>query len=694
MPLSTRGAGYTPAPAAGSPQPSRAADAGPRAAGARGAGRSWYQRHVATELRATTCNRDCPDVCRILAHVEVEGGHERVVRLEGDPAHPITRGSLCFRTSRFLERQYSPERLTSPLLRKGGELVPVSWDEALDFVAAGLLRIRAESGPAAILHYRSGGSLGLLTALSDHLFEQLGPVTVKRGDICSGAGDYAQLADFGEEDSHALEDLENARHILLWGKNVVVSSPHTLPVLKRAQAKGAELVLIDPVHHKTAHHADHYVQPRPGGDFALAMAVAQVLFAEGWVDPTAAEYCDHVPEFRALAESRSLADWCAEADVSPTVAHDLARRLGPGQPTAILVGWGMGRRVNGAAIVRALDALGAISGNLGRPGGGVSFYFKRRGAFDTSFVRGAEVAPRSVAEPLLGREILEAQDPPIRAVWITCGNPVAMLPDSTTTARALETRELVVVVDSFLTDTAARATVVLPTTTLLEADDLLGSYGHHYLGVARPVVAPPPGVRPELEILQALAARLGLSHVLEGDARAWKRRLIEPKLGPHGVTLEALEAGPVLNPLPPKVLFADRRFPTPSGRVQLLTTPPAPTQIADGLVLMSLSTEKSQAAQWAVAPRAHLPCTVHPDVAAAAGVAAGEVATLISSIGHMDVQVVVDARQRRDVALVPKGGHLARGQCANALVAARTTDHGEGGALYDERVRLVPRGAA
>jgi len=254
--------------------------------------------------------------------------------------------------------------------------------------------------------------------------------------------------------------------------------------------------------------------------------------------------------------------------------------------------------------------------------------------------------------------------------------------------------ELVVVVDSFLTDTAARATVVLPTTTLLEADDLLGSYGHHYLGVARPVVAPPPGVRPELEILQALAARLGLSHVLEGDARAWKRRLIEPKLGPHGVTLEALEAGPVLNPLPPKVLFADRRFPTPSGRVQLLTTPPAPTQIADGLVLMSLSTEKSQAAQWAVAPRAHLPCTVHPDVAAAAGVAAGEVATLISSIGRMDVQVVVDARQRRDVALVPKGGHLARGQCANALVAARTTDHGEGGALYDERVRLVPRGAA
>ncbi len=642
------------------------------------------------ELRATTCTRDCPDTCRILAHVETDGqGGERVVRLEGDRAHPITNGALCFRTGRFLERQYSPERLTTPLLRKGGALTPVSWDEALDHAARELLRIKAESGPAAIFHYRSGGSLGLLTTLSDHLFEQLGPVTTKRGDICSGAGDYAQMEDFGEEDSHAIEDLENARHIILWGKNVVVSSPHTLPILKRAQAKGAELVLIDPVRHKTAHHVDVFVQPRPGGDFALAMAVARVLFAEGWVDPEAASYCDNLDALRAMAEGRTLEAWCDDADVSVAAAHDLARRLGPGKPTAILVGWGMGRRVNGAGIVRALDALGAISGNLGIAGGGVSFYFKRRGAFDTSFVRGAEVAPRTIPEPLFGEQILAAQDPPIRAVWITCGNPVAMLPDSQTTARALETRELVVVVDSFLTDTAQRATVVLPSTTLLEADDVLGSYGHHYLGVARPVVRPPAGVRPDLEILQAMAARLGLSEALAGDARAWKRRIIEPKLGPHGVTLEALEAGPVKNPLPPTVLFADRKFPTATGRVNLLTTPPPPVDRGPGLFLMSLSTEKSQAAQWAVEPRACLPCTVHPDVAAEAGVAAGARGVLVSSIGRMTVEVVVDPRQRRDVAIVPKGGHLGRGQCANALVRARTTDHGEGGALYDEKVRLV-----
>src|SRR5947209_7600571 len=160
------------------------------------------------EVRKTICNRDCPDACSIVAHVE-DG---RVTKMGGDPDHPVTQGFLCFRTNRFLERQYSPERLTRPLLRSSrGQLEPVSWDSALDFAAEGLLRIRKESGPAAIFHYRSGGQLGALMHLTDYFFEKLGPVTIKRGDICSGAGDAAQMADFGEEDSHDLFDLLNSR---------------------------------------------------------------------------------------------------------------------------------------------------------------------------------------------------------------------------------------------------------------------------------------------------------------------------------------------------------------------------------------------------------------------------------------------------------------------------------------------------
>jgi anaerobic selenocysteine-containing dehydrogenase len=639
------------------------------------------------ETRKTTCNRDCPDACSIVATVE-DG---RVVRIAGDPDHPVTRGFLCWRTNHFLPVHHSPARLRTPLLRgPDGVHRPISWDEALDVAAERLGTIRRESGPAAVFHYRSGGTLGMLTMLTDRFFELWGPVTVKRGDICSGAGEAAQETDFGACDSHDLHDLLNARHVLLWGKNVFVSSPHTIPVLRDAKARGARLALIDPVHHRTTELCETFWQPRPGGDFALAMAVARLLFERGAVAEDAASRCDNLPAFRALATSRAVEAWCDDADVPVTAAADLATRLADG-PTAILVGWGMGRRGNGGAIVRALDALAALSGNLGVPGGGVSYYFRRRGAFDTSFIGGTKTAPRTILEPLFGREILAAQDPPVRAVWITAGNPVAMLPESESTVKALGSRDFVVVVDSFMTDTARLAHLVLPTTTLLEADDLLGSYGHHHLGVARPVAPPLPGVRSDLEIMQGLAARAGLAGELAGTAREWKQRFISAKAAARGVTLEALEAGPVRNPLAERVLFADGRVPTPTGRVNLLTGAPAEAtrDAAFPLALLSLSTDRAQSSQWSATLDGPAQCTVHPEVAAAAGLRDGAVGRLQSAIGEIAVRVRCDPKQRRDVALVPKGGHLRDGRCANALVRARVTDLGEGGALYDEGVRLV-----
>ncbi len=642
-----------------------------------------------TEVRRTTCNRDCPDACSILAHVE-DG---KVVRLQGDPDHPVTQGFLCYRTNHFLPVHYAPGRITTPLVRRGDSFVAATWDEALDLVATKLTAIKTESGPAAIFHYRSGGSLGLLKYLTDYFFTLFGPVTGKRGDICSGAGDAAQTEDFGEEDSHDLFDLLNAKSILLWGKNVFTSSPHTLPVLKQARANGARVVLIDPVHHKTASIADSFVQPKPAGDFALAMAVARVLFDRAWEDPNAASYCDHVDEFRRMACAKSASAWCDEADVSLDAAIEIATCLGPNKPCAILVGWGMGRRSNGAAIVRALDALSAISGNLGIAGGGVSFYFKRRGAFDTDFVKRAGEAPRTICEPLFGQEVLAAKDPPVRAVWVTAGNPVAMLPDSRKVEGALRSRELVVVVDSFMTDTARCAHVILPTTTLLEADDLVGAYGHHYLGVARPVVERPPQVKSDLEIVQALAARLGLTAIeekLAGTARAWQERLVAAKLAPRGVTLEALENGAIRNPLAAKVLYADRKFPTATGKVNLITEGASVSLAIDRdypMTLMALSTEDAQSSQWSRVLEGPAVATVHPE--ACFGIADGALATLESRIGAMVVRVTHDARQRRDVVLVPKGGHLSDGRCANALVRARTTDLGEGAAYHDEGVRLV-----
>jgi len=641
---------------------------------------------VKTEHK-TTCNRDCPDACSIVATVE-EG---RITRIAGDPDHPVTQGFLCYRTSHFLETQYSRERVKRPLLRskQSGKLLPVSWDEALDFAARELTRIRGESGPASIFYYRSGGTLGMMGAVVDLFFERFGPVTVKRGDICSGAGDAAQLHDFGVEDSSDFFDLQHARSIVLWGKNPCVSSPHLLPLLKECRRRGAQVLLVDPVHHKSAQHCDEFIQVRPGGDFALAMAVARLLLDGGLIDPESARYCDHLPEFVGLVQSRSLGDWLGEADVDEAAARRLAQALGHEKPATILVGWGMGRRRNGAAIVRALDALAAVTGNLGIPGGGSSFYFKRRGAFDSSFLTGA--APRTICEPLFGREILAASEPPIRAVWVTAGNPVAMLPESHTTVAALKSRELVIVCDHLLTDTAELADLVLPTTTLLESDDLLGAYGHHYLAVSQPVLPPLGEAKSDLEIVQGLAERVGLSDVVAGSARQWKQRMIAPKLGRHGITVETLEQGAVRNPLAEPVLFADHRFATATGRVNLVSSPPlAPAQTDEQfpLLLMALSTERSQSSQWARPQTGLAELTVHPD--SAAGIPDGGEAELSSTIAAMQVVVRHDSRQRREVALVAKGGPLRDGRCANALVLAELTDLGEGGALYDQAVRLRP----
>lgn len=640
------------------------------------------------QLRKTTCNRDCADACSIVATVQ-DG---TITHLGGDKDHPVTQGFLCYRTSHFLARQYAPERLTTPWLRrsKNEPLTAVSFDEAMDYAAEKLLAIRRQSGPAAIFHYRSGGSLGHLKYVTDYFWERFGPVTIKRGDICTGAGDAAQLEDFGLLDANDLEDLENARTILIWGRNVVTCSPHTIPVLKRAKAKGTKLILIDPIHHQTARLCDEHVQVRPGGDLALALAVGRRLFECGATHPAAADYCEGLDGFRALCMASSMATWLERADVSLAQVEGIVRGLTEDAPCTFLVGWGMARRKLGSTTLRAIDAVAAVSGNIGVSGAGVSYYYNRKSAVDTSFL--GATPPRTICEPRFGHDILAQQEPPIRAVWITAGNPVCMLPDAHVNARALQQTEFVVVVDAFFTDTAACADLILPCCTLLEDDDVLGAYGHHYLGVSTPVVAPPGEVKSDLQIIQALAARTGLAEPMAGSAAEWKHRLMAPKLAPHGVDLASVAAKPTRSPLSPRIAHAGRRFQTPSGRARLLGSippgqEPSPARESFPLTLLSCATPDSQSSQWVKPADGPLPCTVHPD--AAAGFTDGEVAWLESALSAIPVCVRIDAAQRRDVAIVPKGGHLRGQRSANQLIGARLTDQGEGAALYDEGVRLV-----
>ena len=636
----------------------------------------------------TTCNRDCPDACGMIATVQ-DG---RVLRVQGDPEHPVTRGFLCERTNRdYPARLSDPDRLTTPLLRQGDGFVPIGWDAALDLVAEQLLRFREESGPASILRYRCGGALGILKGVIDAFFDRFGPVSAKGGDICSGAGDAAQELDFGVSEANDLFQLRAASSVLVWGRNVYTSAVHQLPLLKEARARGARMVLVDPVRHRTAELCDAVLQPRPGTDFELAMALSRRLLDEGRWHPDAASWCAGFEDHRALVRSRGVDEWLAPTGLAAADLDSLAAAFAAGPdagPVTILVGWGLQRRANGGGSVRALDALAAVTGQLGVPGAGVFFSTKRRGAFDTSFGVAAE-PPRRISEALLAEELDTASDPPLRMVWIDGANPVVMLPGSQRLAAALRRREFVVVVDSFLTDTAQQADLVLPCATMLEEEDLVGAYGHHWIGEQRAVVPPPPGVRSDLEIVAGLARRVGLGAEFDRPVEDWKRMALA-RVAPLGAGLEALQRGPVRNPEAPEVRHAGRRFATPDGRARLIAAAPpeVPAPTAEWpLYLTAISTPRSQGSQAEFQRRPGPPeARVHPS--AAAGLADGARARVVSPQGELEVVLGHDERLHPTVLHMDKGGWLAAGRCANVLVAPRPTDLGGGACYYDQLVRI------
>lgn len=639
----------------------------------------------------TTCNRDCPDACGILATVE-DG---RVVRVQGDPDHPVTRGFLCERTNRdYPARLYDPERLRSPLLRRAGGFVPIDWEEALDRVAERMLTIRAESGGAAIFRYRCGGSLGVLKAVTDAFFDRFGPVSVKGGDICSGAGEAAQELDFGAAEANDLFELRNAAAIVVWGRNLFTSAVHQIPLVREARARGARVALIDLVRHRGADLADLFLQPNPGSDAFLALALSRRLLDRGAWHPDAGAWCAGLEEHRRLVASRTAEEWLAPTGLPAAALDELAGFFAAGpaaEPVSILLGWGLQRRANGGAAVRAIDALAAVTGQIGVAGAGVSFYCGRRSAFTLDFVGPVE-PPRRLLEPLLAEELDTAGDPPVRMVWIDAANPVAMLPGSARLAAALRRREFVVVVDSFLTDTAQCADLVLPCATMLEEDDLCGAYGHHWLGLQRAVVPPPEGVRTDLEIVRGLARRVGLAEEFDHPVEEWQRRALS-RVAAAGASLAELRArGAVRNPEAERVVFAGRRFRTADGRARLLKEAPSAIPATDEewpLYLTAVSTPSSQGSQAVFQRRPGPPeARVHPS--AAGGLGDGARARVVSPHGELEVVLRHDDRLHPRILRMDKGGWRSAGRAANALIAPRATDLGGGACYYDERVNLVP----
>ena len=666
----------------------------------------------------TACTYDCPDACGLLVDTS---GEELVIR--GDPEHPITRGAVCYRVRRHARRLSAPDRLTSPRLRTPSGWRDVCWDEALDLVAGQLAEALAASGASSVVLIDGGGSLGLSKELIRHFFCSLGPVTTLSGGLCGEAGEAAQLEDFGEAACHDYTDLAHAGAVVLWGKNPVETGMHLVPFLREAKERGATVILVEPRHSESARLADRIITVAPGGDGLLALAVLRLLSDRGQLDPAVAARAENHQEFWAMLtaagmEAAALAHGAGAALDEVEALADLYARS---SPTATLVGWGLQRHAAGGFNLRCIDALGLLSGNVGRPGSGVNYTSWRRRGLDGGLL--CQGSGRTISAPYLGRDLAALCDPCARFVYVAGANPVTQCPDSAAVAGALRGAGFTVVADAFFTDTAEAADLVLPVALMLEEDDVVGSYQHHHVARAQRVVAPPEGAREDPWILRELGRRMGLPQ--------------DPLLADPGQTMARLTApwglgaeGWALNPAQAPVPFAGD-FPTPSGKARLMTDltrllkelnieHPAETESRDGsnaespltkrlapgnrvesaakaesiaaypLIFISTSSRRWQASQLPEQDQCGpVDCTVHPDAAAAAGVEDGDLAGLESSLGSMKVRVRVEQRMHPNACVVHRGGWLRHGRCVNALVQARATDLGQGAAFYHQRVRLT-----
>lgn len=636
----------------------------------------------------TTCTRDCPSCCGLVA--EVEDG--RLTAIKGNPDHPLNAGGCCAKMKDYVNRVYSPERMLHPMRREGTAWARIGWDEALDAWAERLREIVAQSGPEAVLHYQGYGERTALKLLNGRFFALLGGATGLSGSLCGGTAYAAMSQDFGQRISHDPLDHLNSRTVILWGRNPAATQFNLARILSQAKKRGARIWLVDPAATESLVLCDRHIQLAPGSDLHLALGSARAVLENGWEDMAFMRARTRGFEaFRELAFARSLSEHAALAGVPVEDVLALAEAIGTTKPAAVLLGWGMHRYVDAHLSVRAVDALSALTGNIGVPGGGVSQGFEEYGPYDQS-VWGEALHPprRSLLMPRIGLEILAAQAPPVRMAVVSAANPVCMAPDSGQTALAFASREDMVYLGHFMDDTARHARLFLPCTTFLEEDDVVAAYGHSYLGPVNKAIEPVGECRSQFDIYQDLARRFPFATEFVKSRDEWLGIICRPFLD-KGFTLDQLRAGPVRDPDAPMVPWTEGPFGTGSGRFEFLDAISERTSYDSEYPLTLLTTGSPKHLCSELTLSEHPPLAearIHPETGRALGLADNTPAMMESDLGRATVLVVFDPRQRRDVCLCRRGGWIAAGHGLNRLIPARVSALGGGTPYYQTRVLL------
>src|SRR5215467_9105879 len=685
-----------------------------------------YNFSLPAETRHSVCALDCPDACGLLINVE----NGRGARLRGNPAHPVTRGFLCGKVARYLEREYSPDRLLYPQRRIGekgeGRFARITWDEAVDEIAARLQSIAAKFGPEAVLPYSYGGTMGYLQggSMDRRFFHRLGASRLDR-TICSAAGGAGLLESTGHRYGTEPEQFRHSRLMLAWGANILGTNVHLWPFIVEARRNGARFYTIDPNRNRTGAAADRHYFINPGSDKALALAMMHVIVGEKLHD---ADYVGRYTErFDGLRER--VKAWTPQraAELTGIPSEEiaaLAREYATTRPAAIRLNYGVQRSERGASAVRTIALLPALTGSWKEIGGGLQLSTSQAHHVNRPALERADLQHRALGREArminmsqLGEALTMVNDPPVKALVVYNSNPAAVAPNQNAVLRGLNRDDLfTVVLEQFQTDTADYADVLLPVTTFLENTDLYYAYGHYHLQLARPALPAPGECKSNTEIFRLLAARMGLDDpcLRDSDDDMIRTLLDSPHPFLAGITMERLdrEHSVRLNVAPgnePFLPFA-KCFSTPDGKCHLdfdsmeyvpsVESRHGDQELRARYPLEMISPKNDDSMNSTFGHREVVDqqtATVHlsAEDAAARGIATGDQVRLFNDRGSLLMRAHVDGRVRAGVVAAPSvrwGKRAPDRRNINALTSERLTDFGGGPTFYSCLVQVERSG--
>ena len=681
----------------------------------------------ATRIVLGTCHHDCPDSCGW--EVSVENGV--AVKLRGNSEHPFSQGELCPKVNRFLERVYSPDRILYPLARNGpkgsGEFRQISWDEALGLVAEGIHSVIDNFGGEAVMPWGSAGTQGLIqmNSLDRRFFAKIGS-SRQVDSLCGATAKAGASLTLGSPLSSDPMDIEFSQLILLWGTNTRLANRHLWPFIEKARARGAKVVVIDPIRTMTAESADVFVQPLPGTDVALMLAMMHILIRDDLVDHDYLEkYTDGFDELSVQVTEWTPLRAAQVCGISVDEIESLARDYGTIRPSFIRTLIGAEHRQHGAMFFRTLSCLPMLVGAWREKGGGFARSVGSYAAVNVddsvftvdSLSAGRERRPLSMNE--IGQVLNDHNlDPAVKALFVYNGNPLVTAPNAELIRQGLERDDLFTVVsEQFMTDTARYADVIFPACTQIEQVDVVPAWGHLYLGWNEKAIEPLGESVPNTELWRRLALAMGFSEpeLFEDD-----ESLIASAL--HDVDLDQLRTtGFVRLSLPEDLLpYAQGGFATASGKAALINhslpavgMPALPTyEVGDEmqgginsqdmypLSLMSpkthvrfLNSSYSHLAHHCDA-EGEMYCELDLSDAASRGIQDGDQVRVFNERGSLDVVAQVKSsggRVRSGLVLVPFGWVGTRTKdmkTVNALTNDQAADFGGGVAFYDTMVQV------